>query len=117
MDHGGGQPGAVATIAVIDPLDHLFAALVLEVHVDIGWLATFLRDEALEDEGDGLGRHFGDAKEIADNGIGGRAAALAENALRAGEGHDVMDGQEIGRIVHRADECQFLLDPVTKVVG
>ncbi len=51
MDHGGADPGAVAAVAFVDVLDHLLAALVLEIDVDVGGLAARLGDEALEDHG------------------------------------------------------------------
>ena len=49
VDDGGAEPGAVAAVAVVDVLDHLLAALVLEVDVDVGRLVARLGDEALED--------------------------------------------------------------------
>ena len=81
MDHHRRQPRAVAAIAVIDPLDHLFAPFMFEIDVDIRRLATLLRDEAFKDQRDGFGRHLGDAKKIANHGIGRRAAPLAQDAL------------------------------------
>ena len=112
VDHGGGQPGAVAAIAFIDPLDHLFAPFVFEIDVDIRRLAAFLRDEAFEDQRDGFGRNLGDAQKIADHRIGCRPPPLAQDAFGAGELHDVMHGQEIGRILDLADQRQFLLRAV-----
>ena len=54
-DDGGGKPGALAAIALIDVLDHLLAPLMLEIDVDVGRLAPLFRDEALEQQID-LGR-------------------------------------------------------------
>ena len=80
-DHGGGEAGPVAAVAGIDILNHLLAPLMLEIDVDIRRLLAFRRDEALEQEID-LGRiDIGDGEAVADGGIGGRAAALAEDAL------------------------------------
>ena len=108
MDHHRRQPRAFAGIAIIDPLDHLFAPFVFEIHVDIGRLAAFLGDEPLEDQGDAFGGHLGDAQQIAHHRIRGRPPPLTQDPARAGELHDVMHGQEIGRIVHLADQAQFL---------
>ncbi len=47
-DHRGGQRRALATVAAVDVLDHLLAALVLEVHVDVRRLAPLGGDETLE---------------------------------------------------------------------
>ena len=82
-DHGGGDAGAVTAVAAIDILDHLLAALVLEIDVDVRRFFPLRRDEALEQEVD-LGRiDIGDAEAIADGGVGRRAAPLAENVARA----------------------------------
>ena len=81
-DDGGGDAGALAAVFAVDVLDHLFAPLVLEIDVDVGRLAPLRRDEALEQEIGAVGIDLGDAEAEADRGIGRRAAALAEDALR-----------------------------------
>ena len=43
-----GQRRALAAVGVVDPLDHFLAAVMLEIHVDIGRLVALLGDEALE---------------------------------------------------------------------
>ncbi len=43
MDHGRGDPGAVAAVFVVDVLDHLLAPLMLEIDVDVGRLARVPR--------------------------------------------------------------------------
>ena len=98
-DHGGGDAGALAPVFAVDVLDHLLAPLVLEIDVDVGRLAPLRRDEALEQQIGALGIDLGDAEAEAHGGIGRRAAALAQDALRAREAHDVVDGEEIGRVV------------------
>src|SRR5205085_4509189 len=83
--HGGGEPGAVAAVSVVDVLDHLLAPLVLEIDIDVGRLAPRGADEALEQDVD-LGRvDRGDAEAIADHRIGRRAASLAQDVAGAGE--------------------------------
>ena len=42
MDHRRRQPRPLAAIAFVDPLDHLFAAFMFEIDVDIRRLAAFL---------------------------------------------------------------------------
>ena len=49
-DHRGGEAGAVAAVFFVDVLDHLLAALVLEVDVDVGRLVALGADEALEQQ-------------------------------------------------------------------
>ncbi len=108
-DDGRGNPGAVAAVAGIDILDHLLAPLMLEIDVDVGRLLALGRDEALEQKID-LGRiDIGDGEAIADGRVGGRAAALAEDAEPARIVHDVVHGEEIGRVVELLDQSELLL--------
>ena len=109
-DHGGGDAGALAAVFAVDILNDLLAPLVLEIDVDVGRLAPLRRDEALEQKIGAVGIDLGDAEAEAHRGIGGRAAALAEDFLRAREAHDVVDGEEIGRVLQLRDQRQFVLD-------
>ena len=111
-DDGGGEAGAVPAVALVDVLDDLLAALMLEIDVDVGRLLAFLGDEALEEKVDGVGIDVGDAEAVADRGIGSRAAALAEDRLVAGAGeiHDVVDGEEVGGDGQPFDERELMDD-------
>ena len=83
-DHRRRQRRAVAAVFPIDVLDHLLAALMLEVDVDVGRLVALAGNEALEHSismSEGVDR--GDAEAVADGGVGGGAATLTENALLA----------------------------------
>jgi len=75
--HRGGEPGAFASVALVDVLDHLLASLVLEIDVDVRRLVAFGRDEALEQEIEARRIDLGDPEAEANRGIGGRATALA----------------------------------------
>ena len=81
VDDGGADGGALAAVALIEILDHLLAPLVLEIDVDVGRLATFGGDEALEQQVDLGGVDGGDAEAEAHRAVGGRAAALAKDGL------------------------------------
>ena len=108
-DDGGGDARAFAAIAFVDMLDDLLSPLVLEVDVDVGRLAPVRRQKAFEQQV-GFGRiDRRDAQHIADGGIGRRAAPLAQDTLVAGHADDVVDSQEIGRVVGLCDEGQLLL--------
>src|SRR5262249_46307976 len=107
----GADRSAFASIAPVDVLDHLLAPLVLEVDVDVGRLVAVLRDEAGEQEAALVRIDRGDAEAIADRAVGRRAAALAEDALAAGERDHVVDGQEITRVVELGDDREFLGEP------
>ena len=109
-DHHAGQRGPVAAVLAVDVLDHLFAALVLEIDVDVGRLVALGRDEALEQQA-GLGRvDLGDAQAVADHRIGRAAATLAEDALGARPLHDVGHGEEVGLEPQLPDQRQLVLD-------
>ena len=109
-DHGGGQCRPVPAILPVDVLDHLFTAMVLEVHIDVRRLVALLRQEALEQHLHARRVHLGDPQGEADRRIGRRATPLAEDAPRAGEAHDVVHGEEIGLITQLSDQRQFVLD-------
>ena len=82
----------------------------LEIDVDIGRLVARVGDEALEKQVRARGIDLGDAERIADGGIGGRAAALVEDALLARIAHDVLDGEEKRRVFEPRDQLELVLD-------
>ena len=74
--------GAVAAVAAIDILDHLLAPLVLEIDVDVGrLLAAPCEMKRSNSRSISVGIDGGDAEAVADGGVGGRAAPLAEDVL------------------------------------
>ena len=77
MNDGRGDAGAVAAVTPVDILHHLLAAFMFEIDVDIGRLATFLGDEAREQQVVFHRIDRGDAEQIAHRRIGRRAASLA----------------------------------------
>ena len=116
-DHGGGQPGAVAAVAGIDILNHLLAPLVLEIDVDVRRFLALGRDEALEQEIDLGGVDIGDGEAIADGRVGGRASALAQDTSAARIVDDVVDGEEIGRVIELGDQRDLLLKRIAHLAG
>ena len=107
-DDGGGDAGALAAVFLVDVLDHLLAALVLEIDVDVGRLVALGRNEALEQKLDPLGIDGGNAEAVADGGIRRRAPALAQDAAFAGEADNVVDGEEVGGVFELGDQRQFV---------
>ena len=103
-DHLGGHAGPLAAVLVIEILQHLFAALVLEIDVDVGRLVPLAADEPLEEHVHPLGIDRRDAQTIADGRIGRRAAALAEDAASPGETHQVPNREKIGLVVQFFDQ-------------
>src|SRR3546814_10724560 len=84
----------------------------LEIDVDVGWLAPFFGQEACEEKivGDRVDRS--DFEQIADERIRRRTAPLAQDGrvLRAGEIDDVVDGQKIAGEIAFADEGKLLVE-------
>ena len=112
----GAEGGVVAAVGLEDPLHDDLAPLVLEIDIDVRGLTALLADEALEQQIIAARVDRGDAQHIADGGVGGRAAALAQDVLAAGEAHDRMDREEIGRIVQRADQIELVTQGLAHTV-
>ena len=89
----------------------------LEVDVDVGRFIAFFRDEALEEQRRLSGIDLGDAERVAHRRIGRRAAPLAEDFAAAGEGDDVVDGQEVGFVVQFGDQREFVFNLLPDLVG
>src|SRR3546814_7110408 len=109
MDHGRGNSGALAAIAPVDILHHLFASFMLEIDVDVWRLVAFLGQEAREQQlvGDRIDR--GDAEQVTDDRIRRRPAPLAQDRRieAAGKPYDIMDGEEVaGRSEEHTSELQ-----------
>ena len=108
--HRRGQPGPLAAVLAVDVLDDLLAAIVLEIHVDVGHLAPLGGDEALEQQVDAIRVDRGDLQAVAHRRVGGRTASLAQDAHAAGGPYDVGHGEEIGGVFQLADESQLVFE-------
>ena len=117
LDDVGDLCGIAAPVLLEHPLDDLFAAIGVEVDVDVGLLVAQRRQEPLERQlvEDRVDR--GDVEQVADRRVGGRAAALAEDALAAGEGDDVVHDQEVAGEVLGLDHGELGLDALPVGVG
>src|SRR5262245_2922438 len=91
-DDGRGNAGMVATVVLVNVLDHLLAPLVLEIDVDVGRFAAIRGDETFEQEAALARVDVGDAQAVADRRVGGRAAALTQDVLAPRVTDDVVDG-------------------------
>ena len=108
MDHGGGDASAFAAIAFVNPLHHLLAALMLEIDIDIGWFLALFGNEAGKQQIVLRRIDRRDAQHEAHRAVGGAAAALAQDAPALRERHNVVDGEEIGRIAGLGDDAEFV---------
>ena len=116
-DHLGGHRRARAAVGVVEVLDHLLAAVVFEVDVDVGGLAALAADEAFEEN-----LHPGrvdrrDPEAVADRRIGRRPAPLAEDSTAAREADDVEDGEEVGLVAELGDERKLVLEKAADLLG
>ena len=84
----------------------------LEIDVDIGRLAAFAGDEALEEQLVLDGVDAGDAEHEADAAVRRRSAPLTQDAPPAAFGDDAVHRQEIGRVAELADQPQLVRDLV-----
>ena len=116
-DHRGGNGGALAAIFGVDVLDHLFAPLVLKVDVDIRRLVALAADEALKQQRGFLRIRLGNVQAVAHHRIGGRPAALAQNAHTARKANDVVHGEEIHLKLQLRDQRQFVFNALANRVG
>jgi hypothetical protein len=108
--HGGRERGSIASIFAIDVLDDLFAALMLEVDVDVGRFISFARDEALEENAHARRIDLRDAQAVAHGGVRSRATALAQDAVVACEVDQVGHREKVGLVAQFLDQCELVLD-------
>src|SRR5260370_30836067 len=106
----------IAAVGFKNPLHDDFTPLVLEIDIDIGRLASLFRDEPLEQKIIAPGIDRSDAKHIADGGVSGRAAALAENVLAAGETDNGIHGQKVRPAFELFDPLQRVPDGGHQIV-
>ena len=78
-DHGRAQSGMIAAVGLEHPLHDDLSPFVFKIDVDVGRLAALFADEALEQQVVASGIDRGDAENVADGGIRGRAASLAQD--------------------------------------
>jgi hypothetical protein len=102
--------GVVAAVLLVDVLEHLLPALVLEVDVDVRRLAALDGDEPLEQEPHPHRVDGGDPEAVAEDGVRGAAPALAQDAALAREADDVPDSEEVARVIELLDEIELLRD-------
>ncbi len=106
----------MASVGVVDPLDHLLAPSGVEVDVDVGLLLTGRGEESLERQvvEDRVDRR--DAQRVAERRVGRRASALAQDLAPLGLLDDVVDDQEVAREVLLLDHGQLTLDACPRLV-
>ena len=82
-------------VLLLDVLDHLAAALLAEVDVDVGRLAAALVQEALEEQVVLQRADVAEVQGVGDQRAHARAAGRGLDALGAGEAHEVPDDEKV----------------------
>ena len=114
-DHLG---DVILAIDVLDVVDDLFAAALLEVDVDIGHLHALGREESLEHEAVGHRVKVGDAHGVGHDGTGGRAAARAHADALAARPFDVLlHDEEVGREALLDDDAHLVVGLLLLALG
>ena len=108
---------AVAAVLLGDVADHFVAAVVGEVHVDVGHFATLGVEEALENEAVFERVDVGDAEAVEDEAAGGATADSLGDALVVGEACEVGDDQEVFGEAGFADDFEFVVEALDVLGG
>ena len=91
-------------------LDDLLAAAGLDVQVDVRRAAAPRGQEAFEEHLVAHGVHGGDPQGVADGGVGGGPASLAQDAGLPAELDDVADDEEVAGEVEGLDDLELVVD-------
>jgi hypothetical protein len=108
--------GAVAPVPLVDVLDHLLAALVLDVEVDVGRAVAFGRQEPFEQQAELHRVGLGDAERVTDRAVRRAAAALAVDVGVPAELDDVVQQQEVAGEAELLDHRQLVLELRARLV-
>ena len=93
--------------------DHLVAAVLAEIDVEVRHRHALGIEEALEQQPEADGIEIGDGERVGDERARARAAARADgNALRLGPFDEVGDDQEVALIVHAGDDIELEGEPL-----
>ena len=99
-----------AAVALVHVLDHLFAPLRLDVHVDVRRAVACRRQEALEQQTEVDRVDVGDAERVTDGRVGRRAAPLAVDVQPPAHLRDVPHDEEVAGEAELADHVELVLD-------
>ena len=112
----GDLRGAIASVALVDVLDHFFAALVLDVEVDVGRAVAFGRQEPFEQQPERDRVGLGDTERVTDRAVRRAPPALAVDVGAAAELDDVVQQQEVAGEAELFDDAQLVVDLVHRLV-
>src|SRR5688572_31717119 len=98
----------ITAIFLVDILYHFFAALMLEVHIDIRWFIACRRDKSFEQQIEFGGVDRSNTQAITYGGVCGRSTPLAKNIMLSCETDDIIHGEKILRIIHLFHKVQLI---------
>ena len=107
----------VAAVAVDAVADHLFTAVVREVHVDVRHLAPLDVEEAFKDETVLNRVYLRDLEAVEDDAGSGRAADSGEDASPVDEVEDVPADEEVVCEARLFDHVELVLEPGKDLFG
>ena len=106
----------VRPVAAAHVVDHLAAAFVIEVHVDIGHGDALGVQKALKEQAVFQGVYGGNAQAVGDDGTGAAAAPRADaHAVGARVVDKIPDDEKIIHIAHAGDHAQFVFHALARV--
>ena len=104
---------AVRAVALAHIGDHLVAAVLAEIDVEVGHRHALGIEEALEQQAEADRIEIGDGERPGDQRARARAAAGADrNAFGLGPFDEVGDDQEVALIVHAGDDIELEGEPL-----
>ena len=107
----------IAAVALLHVADHLVAAVLAEVDVEVGHRHALGIEEALEQQAEADGIEIGDGERIGDQRARARAAAGPDrNALRLRPFDEVGNDQEVAGIFHALDDAELEFQPLAVLV-
>ena len=102
--------GAVPPVPLVDVLDHLLPALVLDVEVDVGRAVALGGEEPLEEQAERDRVGLGDPERVADRAVRRAPPALAVDVVRPAELDDVVQQQEVAGEAELLDHPELVVD-------
>jgi hypothetical protein len=104
---------AVVAVAVLDVADHLVAAVLAEIDVEIRHRDAVGVEEALEEQAEAQGVEIGDLERPGSDGASpGAAAGPDRDVLALGPLDEVGDDQEVARKAHLDDDVELVGEPL-----
>ena len=97
-------------------LDHLLAALVLDVEVDVGRAVALEGEEPLEQQAEGDGVGLGDAERVTHRAVRRAPPALAVDVVDPAELDDLDQHQEVAGEVELLDHVELVRDLVHRLL-